>query len=58
MLHLFALSTGGPQEITAVLDAMTQQCRKLGSHRRNTVQLYPAEEEVSRLFYLSMYKDT
>lgn len=58
MLHLFALSTGGPREITMILNMMSQQCRILGAHRRPTVQLYPLDEQVSRLFYLTMYKDT
>lgn len=58
MLHLFAISTGGPQEIITVLNLMSRQCRALGAHRRVTVQLYPAKEQVSRLFYLTMYKDT
>jgi hypothetical protein len=58
MLHLFALSHGGPVEIKLVLSMMARQCRQLGAHRYTSARCYPPEEEVTRLFYLTLYKDT
>lgn len=58
MLHWFAHRHGGPRELAAVLERMSAQCRLLGIHRRNTASLYPPEEKVGLLFYMSLYKDS
>jgi hypothetical protein len=58
MLHFFVVGHGGPPEIKTITTRMAQQCRMLGADRVSSSQFYPAEEEVSRLFYLGFYKDT
>lgn len=37
---------------------MGAQCRQLGAHRQSSARLYRQEEELGRLFYLAVYKDT
>lgn len=58
ILHWFAHRHGGPAEFNAVLSRMLTQCRLLGAHRQNTASLYPSEEKVGLLFFLSLYKDS